>query len=454
MAQEVSEGLRKLIVEFVQSYSNTVDLELDPKQDPKLWFMPLTSYEAKKEAAKYFLSAAALSDSQLTGNPRNVRLLLNSLHEALGNKLYGLKAPEELEPLVHRFESKTKFFDKLGEAREEIPEVLCSVNKFIAQKASGELIKYASTMSQKGLKPKDLAKQLTYSIKRMNKQHASKSWLYLRWMVRKTPDLELFAFDPKDLMVPLTTPKFRVYVALGLSENEKLPFELNAKNRPQSWWKSTEEFDRDTETFTRFVKSLFPDDPAVVDFPFFILGTWLEYSDLTPASIEKSMRFFIKKNQETPQPLMRYLTVIYHYNRIGELIQPGAFSDLENKVYEFLKSRQVVFNYEFMEFSLPYKDAAGASVTLTYKPDFLLPRLTCNGKKVLLEPHGIWTNINEFLFKLKLFRRQYGEFFFLVLIAPDNIAKIIRGFDPDGASYDAVWNQSDYKIQFEKFKST
>ena len=454
MAQEVPEELRNLTVQFVQSYSNIVDLELDPNLEPKLWFMPLTSYEAKKEAAKYFLQAAALSDNQLTGNPRNIRLLLNHLHNALANRLYTLKTTEEFETQIHRFEAKTKYFDKLGEAKTEIPEVLSSVNKFVAQKANGDLIQHASMMSQKGLKPKDFAKQLTFNIKRMNKQHASKAWLYLRWMVRKTPDLGIFAFDTKDLMVPLTTPKLRVYVALGLSENENLPFELSAKNRPQSWWNSTAEFDRDTERFTGFAKSLFPEDPTIVDFPFFILGSWLEYSDLTPASIEKSMRFFIKKHQETAQPLMRYLTVIYHYNRIGELIQPGAFTGLENDVYEFLKGKQAVFNYEFMEFTLPYEDVAGGAKALTYKPDFLLPRLTFAGRKVLLEPHGVKSNLNEFLFKLSLFRRHYGDFFCMVLVVPDDFVASISRLDPEGSSYDLLWRQSDYKIQFENFKST
>ena len=454
MTQEVPEGLRNLVVQFVKCYSDTVDLELDPNVDPKLWFMPLTSAQAKREAAHYFLLAAALSDNGLTGNPRNIRLLLNHLHYIFGNRLYSVTAPKEFELYIHGFETKTEFFDKLGVDKAEIPEVLTSVNRFVAQKAGGNLIQYAASMSKKGLKPKDLAKQLTFGIKRMNKQHTSKTWLYLRWMVRWAPDLGLFDFNPKDLMIPLTTPKLRVYVALDLSENEDFPFELNTKNRPESWWENTAEFDRDTERFTAFARSLFPDDPAVVDFPFFILGTWLEYSDLTPASIEKSMRFFIKKRQESAQPLMRYLTVIYHYNRIGQLIQPGAFGGLESDVYEFLKGKQTVFNYEFMEFLLPFQDAAGKASALTYKPDFLLPRLTSQGRKVLLEPHGVRSNLNEFLFKLSLFRRHYGEFFFLILVVPDDFVGAIRMLDPDGLAYDSLWRQSEYKIQFEKFKSS
>ncbi|MCL4430529.1 MAG: hypothetical protein M1167_07225, partial [Chloroflexi bacterium] len=180
-------------------------------------------------------------------------------------------------------------------------------------------------------------------------------------------------------------------------------------------------------------------------FRFFILGTWLEYSDLTLASIEKSMRFFLKKHQEFLQPLMRYLTVFYHYNRIGERIEPGAFSALERDVYDFLRSRQVVSNYEFMEFCLSNETA------LTYKPDFLLPQLTNKGRKVLLEPHGVRNNLGEVLFKLSKFRQHYGEFFCLILIVPDDFVGAIDRLDPKHNSYDFLWKQSIYKTQFENF---
>ena len=78
MPPEVPSSLRDLIVQFVQTYSASfADLELDSTLEPKLWFMPLDSYEAKREAAHYFLLAAALSEYKLKGKPRNIRLLLH-----------------------------------------------------------------------------------------------------------------------------------------------------------------------------------------------------------------------------------------------------------------------------------------------------------------------------------------------------------------------------------------
>ena len=367
----------------------------------------------------------------------------------MGQNMYKSMDSENFKPCVQKFEQKNQLLDQLVKKKVEIPEVLCSVNRFVEQKANGDLVEYALKLHKEGLKPRDFAEQLFYSVKRMNKQNKSKSWLYLRWMARNSPDLKLFEFNPADLMVSLTTPKFRVYVALGLSDNENLPFELNNKNRPESWWKNTKEFDADADKLTKFAKSLFPEDPAIVDFPFFILGTWLEYSDLTLVSLEKSMRFFIKKHKEFPQPLIRYLNVVYHYNRNGELISPGAFSGLALDVYSFLKDRQVIANYEFMEFYLSNDNSS-----LTYTPDFLLPQITHNGRKMLLEPHGIINNLPDVLFKLSKFRDHYKEFFCLVLIVPDHFPEIITKLDPDQQSYDFLWKQSDYKIQFEKFNKS
>ncbi len=453
MTQEVPNDLKDLIMRFVQIYSSVTDLELDHYLNPKPWFMPLNSNLAKREAAQYFLLAASLSDYRLTGNPRNIRMLLYHLYTKLGRKLYTAKDPAEFTGEIRKFEQEIRKLDQLGEAKDEIPEILSSVNRFIEKKANSDLIEYTTKLSQKGNKPKDFVEELSYNVKRMNKQNKAKSWLYLRWMTRSPPDLGLFQFNPKDLMVPLSTPKFRVYAALCLSDNENLPFQLNVKNKPESWWNSTAEFDADANRLTSFARSLFPDDPAKVDFPFFILGTWLENSDLTPVSLERSLRFFIQKYQELLQPLMRYLTVVSHYNRAGESFEPGAFTGLEKDVYDFLKNKQVMFSYEFMEFCLS-KENLTTDRYLTYKPDFFLPQLTNNGRKVLLEPHGIKSNLKEFLFKLSKFRKHYGDYFCLILIVPDDFIETIDEFDPQHNSYDFVWKRSDYKIQFENFHSS
>jgi hypothetical protein len=124
---------------------------------------------------------------------------------------------------------------------------------------------------------------------------------------------------------------------------------------------------------------------------------------------------------------------------------------MEKDVYDFLKDKQVIFYYEFMEFYLPQTNP---DVSLTYKPDFLLPKLTYNGKKLLLEPHGVKTKLPEFLDKLTTFRQQYGDYFCLILIVPDELLGTIDLIDPQHKAYDFVWKRSNYKIQLETFHST
>ena len=117
MPQEVPQDLKDQIVRFVQTYSSVPDLELDLYLNPKPWFMPLESNEAKREAAHYFLLAAALSDHMLTGNSRNVRILLDHFYNVFGSKLYTTKVPSEFTREIGKFEQQIEKFDHLGQAK-------------------------------------------------------------------------------------------------------------------------------------------------------------------------------------------------------------------------------------------------------------------------------------------------------------------------------------------------
>lgn len=454
MAIELSENpLDALIVQFTNIYSQVSDTGLDLFLHPTPWFMPLNSYVAKREAAKFFLLAASLSDSELTGNARNIRILLDYLHSALGEKLYTLKNSSEFAYEVDKCSLELTKLDQFGPKKDEIPEVIASVNRFVDLKARGDLVDYCAKIVRKGGKPDFFVKELCAGVKRMNNHHVAKAWLYLRWMVRKYPDLGLFEFSPKDLTVSLTTPKLRVMAALGIINNDELPFDLNARIRPASWWKSAAEFAEAQTALTVYAHRLFPDDPGKVDFPFFVLGTWLEDSDLTSESLERSLRFFIEKYREMRVAPVRYLTAVPHYIKGVSRYELGAFGVFEKDVYDFLKKRQAKFDYEFLEFHLPEKSGV-TEQSLTYKPDFLLPQMTDQGRKVLLEPHGIESNLPEFLSKLTMFRKHYGDYFSLILIVPDNFVDAVNRLDPNHQAYDFLWKISNYKLDFEKFHST
>jgi hypothetical protein len=103
-----------------------------------------------------------------------------------------------------------------------------------------------------------------------------------------------------------------------------------------------------------------------------------------------------------------------------------------------------------MEFTLPTEN----NRIITYKPDFLLPQYTDKGRKLLLEPHGVKTNLKEVLSKLSTIRKHYGEFFCLILLVPDDFVGAVKTLDPEQNAYDFLWKQSDYKVQFEKFRKS
>ena len=94
--------------------------------------MLLNSDYAKREAAHYFLLAAALSDHMLTGNPRNVRMLLNHLYTTLGTKLYTTKNNSEFTREIGKFEQQVEQFDRLGQRK--------STLRIKHQKPAGKLV--------------------------------------------------------------------------------------------------------------------------------------------------------------------------------------------------------------------------------------------------------------------------------------------------------------------------
>ncbi|OGD47095.1 hypothetical protein A3K69_04615 [Candidatus Bathyarchaeota archaeon RBG_16_57_9] len=71
--------------------------------------------------------------------------------------------------------------------------------------------------SERFSSPADFAQQLQM-IPRMGGAYAEKVWMYLRWMTRPRPDLGVYRFDRRLLMVPLTSYVVDVACCLGLCE--------------------------------------------------------------------------------------------------------------------------------------------------------------------------------------------------------------------------------------------
>jgi hypothetical protein len=149
-----------LIKEFVNVYGKMADIGLDVFLEPPLWFMPIESNAAKKEAAKYFLLAVSLFDSEVTGNSRNVRILLDDFHDVFGPGLYNIKDPKTLEIETQKCENSFRFFDQMGPRKNEVPKIIADVNTFVQEKAQGDLIEHVKQMILAGKRPTELFEEL------------------------------------------------------------------------------------------------------------------------------------------------------------------------------------------------------------------------------------------------------------------------------------------------------
>lgn len=244
------EDLISRLVRYVKKESKTIDLQFDPKLLPSLPFDPYSSDPSlRSKIAHYFLLVASVDEGNVVGAADNARRLLAGCHALLKEELFS-SDQKGLHETIERL-------DKLGSRLfEQIPTILASVNSFVQRMANGNLIEYSKQFS----KPIDLAEQISMNITRMGKTIGSakkKTWMYMRWMVRPSPDLRLFDhMSPCDLYVPVDRNVGRVAACLNLLPAEKLS--------SLGW--------DDVVNVTNFAKRLFPQDPAKVDYPFFLLG--------------------------------------------------------------------------------------------------------------------------------------------------------------------------------------
>ena len=375
-----TDELLSLLLGFVNMNSNVVDVQWDRRMSPRLLLNPYSEdCEERKIAAHYFLLVSSVLEDEVVGFSENARKLLVYLHEAFNNRLFEISKP-------HIFEEKIRqwgFYANLSPYREVIPEILTCVNKFVRDKAEKNLIKY----SQRFSKPKDLVEDLAQNIERMNEPRKDKAWVYMRWMVRPEPDLEIFNhFSPEDLSVPLTGENANVAASLGLI-NSVAP----------SLWKDKHRAMEAREKITKFAKQLFPKDPAKVDYPFFLLGRWLKQKNLNKNTLKEALQFFDHMHKVTGQPHA-------YYQRMGRYK-----SGWEKMTARTLSKMKIPYGYETISFPLP-----GDS----YTPDFILDE-SIQGRKIVLEPHYEMTQKQAH--KYSLFKRIYGQEFLLILLLKNDL---------------------------------
>ncbi len=375
-----NDEITKLLVEFINKNSNVADVQWDRRMSPRLLFNPYSEkYEERRIAAHYFLLAASILDDTVVGYPENARMLLVYLHTAFGNVLFDIKK-------AHLFEEeivKADFYHDLGPNKKAASENLAAVNLFVKNKAERNLLKY----SQKFTNPKDFIEDLAQNIPALAGPHRDRAWIYMRWMVRPLPDLQIYDhLLPEDLYVPLTKENANVAASLGIIQTAS-----------PSLWRDEQTAAQARQRLTDYAKRLFPMDPAEIDYPFFLLGRWLKQKSLNRYTLKTALDFLERMQKITGQS-QAYYQKMSRYK-----------SGWEKKTALTLLRMHIPYGYETISFPLPNE---------VYTPDFILEK-TLAGRKIILEPHFEMTKKQAR--KYALFKRTYGHQFLLILLLKNDL---------------------------------
>jgi hypothetical protein len=369
-----------LLVEFINKNSNVVDVEWDRRMSPRLLINPYSEkYDERKIVAHYLLLAASILDDTIVGYPENARMLMVYLHSALGSNFFEIKK-------AHLFEEeivKANFYNDLGPNKKAASEILAQINLFVKYKAERNLLKYA----QKFSKPKNFIDDMAKNVTALSGPHKDRGWIYMRWMVRSQPDLQIYDhLLPEDLYVPLTKENANVAASLGIIDSAS-----------PSLWRDERTSADARQKLTDFAKHLFPQDPAKVDYPFFLLGRWLKQKPLNRYTLKTALDFLDQMQKITGQP-QAYYQKMSRYK-----------SGWEKKTALTLLRLHIPFGYETISFPLPDE---------IYTPDFILEK-TLQGRKIILEPHFEMTKRQAR--KYALFKRTYGHQFVLILLLKNDL---------------------------------
>jgi len=376
-----TDDILSLLVDFINKNSNVVDIQWDRRMSPRLLFNPYSrNYEDKKITAHYFLLVASILDDTVVGYPENARMLLSYLHMALGNTLFDVKK-------AHIFEEeivKSDFYSDLGSNKKAASEIMASVNLFVKTNAEKDLLKYAQRFS----KPKEFIDDIAKNVQALSEPHIDKAWTYMRWMVRPEPDLQIYNhFLPQDLYVPLTKENANVAASLKVIDSAS-----------PSIWRDEHTAAVARQRITDFAKKLYPQDPAKVDYPFFLLGRWLRQKTLNRYTLKTALDFLDRMQKITGQS-QAYYQKMSRYK-----------SGWEKKTALTLLRMHIAYGYETISFPLPDNEV--------YTPDFILEK-KLRGRKIILEPHFEMTKTQAR--KYALFKRTYGHEFLLILLLKNDL---------------------------------
>ena len=416
------EKIKPLLREYVEQSPKSVERQWESSTE--ISQRPFHRYAGKEshKIAHFLLMFAAVDTAELVTMPENARALLKSLYGSLSDDYF---KPSQIDLFSKHIQDFSNHYN-LGSSYEQIPEILDSINHFVQENAKGDLVSYAKKFAT----PEEMVKEVGNNIPYIGGSRLDHVRMYMRWMVRAPPDLEIFKnFSSKQLQIPLTSFMRNIAVCLGIC------------SKAIADWDHPQEIDQERKRLTQFALELFPEDPAKIDYPFFMLGRWIRDQNLSLQSLRNWLQFLKKTYVKLQKPPITF--------NASKIRQESTF---EKRVREELEKFQFMFSFEPLKFTLSNKKGEPQN----YTPDFILPRCRKQRKIVILEPHGIWTpkqkrkfqlgsktsyfwafpseiNIDEIKFvnKLRLFMKLYSKMYYLILIVPSNVKYRVEINYPD-----------------------
>ena len=239
---------------FVNAAERLRQSDLGFRDDPGLPPLPVATQAGG--LSRYLLLAAAID---VGVNSDHIRPFLHVLDARLAEKGRGLFDISLADaPLVLATIGDEQRAGRLlgWQAKREVPRILAEVNSFVDHQANGGLDSWSRGFTSPRSLVAQLATQIYYQG-RAATETRKKMWMLLRWLVRPAPDLRLWShFSPADLMVPVDRHVARFALTAGI---------IPSMPKDGPYWPQV-------ELITAYARQLFPDDPARVDYAFFMWG--------------------------------------------------------------------------------------------------------------------------------------------------------------------------------------
>ncbi len=250
----VKESLRSYVMAILRQ--GTVDLSF--RKDEALPPIPIDPFCVapleRKRCAHWLLLNASIDQGELVGPAINARALLSSCYGTLKEGIFEVEDSEVFNRVI---EGEAV---KLGRSGKIVPRILVSVNAFVRREAAGDIYRWG--INQR--KAADIVERIANGVYFMGKDFSStprkKAWMYMRWMVRPKPDTGIWGhLGTKELLIPLDSNVAKVALKFGALMDSEAGGAAMGR--------------REVMKMTAFARELFPEDPACVDYPFFLLGT-------------------------------------------------------------------------------------------------------------------------------------------------------------------------------------